>query len=277
MHLMLSKIKKIQSISIKKNEDVSEIKTSGLFKSIKINNKDHKYNLVIVCSGNNSHLVKNIFKDRFIKKTYNEESAVTIIKHNYLKNNIVRQIFLNNGILAFLPISNNKTSVVWSIKKNIYKNKDLLIKNKTKFYANKYYKKIIFQNNIEYKDLVYLIRNKYYQNRILLFGDALHVIHPFVGQGFNMTLRDLASLEKILFNKINLGLDIGSSDILSEFADETKPRNFAYSLGINFIKDAFTLENEIIKEIRNNMFKSINKSSFIKNKFFNFANEGLKF
>ena len=58
----------------------------------------------------------------------------------------------------------------------------------------------------KYKGLNLLIRNKYYLDRTLLFGDALHVIHPFVGQGFNMTLKDLACLEKILTQKINLEL-----------------------------------------------------------------------
>ena len=59
------------------------------------------------------------------------------------------------------------------------------------------------------------------------------------GQGFNMILRDLDSLVKILSSKINLGLDIGSYDNLSKFANETRPKNFIYSLGIDFLKNAF--------------------------------------
>ena len=68
----------------------------------------------------------------------------------------------------------------------------------------------------------FIIRNKYYLDRTLLFGDALHVIHPFVGQGFNMTLRDLENLENILRKKVDLGLDIGSSDVLNEFSKKVK-------------------------------------------------------
>ena len=62
------------------------------------------------------------------------------------------------------------------------------------------------------------------------------MVHPFVGQGFNMTLRDLACLEKILNKKINLGLDIGSSDVLSEFSRQTKLRNFAFSMSVDLLK-----------------------------------------
>ena len=70
-------------------------------------------------------------------------------------------------------------------------------------------------------------------------------MHPFVGQSFNMTLRDLLILEKTLKSKINLGLDIGSYDILAEFSREIKSRNFVFSLGIDFIKKFFSLKEKI--------------------------------
>ena len=152
------------------------------------------------------------------------------------------------------------------------KNNALVLKKKIKFYAKNYLKNIKFLTNIEYNDLNFLIRNKYYLDRTLLFGDALHMIHPFVGQGFNMILRDLACLEKILSKKINLGLDIGSYDILSEFSSETKPRNFVFSAGVNILKSSLSY-----KKLRNNMLKILNKSNFAKDIFFNIANKGFKF
>ena len=272
MKLMTSKIRQIKSISIKSHEKIYEIFTSGLLKSVKINNNKFKYNLIIVCTGNNSSLVKNIFSNQIIENSYKEISITTILNHSSLKNNTVRQIFLNNGILALLPISKTKTSIVWSIKENMKEKNNFLLKKKIKFYAKNYLKNITYATNIEYKDLKFLIRNKYFQDRTLLFGDALHVIHPFAGQGFNMTLRDLASLEKILDKKINLGLDIGSLDILSEFSDEIKPRNFAFSIGVDFLKNLLSF-----KKLRNNALKILNRSNFAKDIFFNIADKGFKF
>ena len=95
----------------------------------------------------------------------------------------------------------------------------------------------------------FLIREKYFNDRILLFGDALHLIHPFVGQGFNMVIRDLISLRKILSKKISLGLDIGSSDILSEFSTVTKSNNFVFSIGVDILKNYFSTKNPYFKEI----------------------------
>ena len=102
-------------------------------------------------------------------------------------------------------------------------------------------------------------------------------MHPLTGQGFNMVLRDLSSLKKILRNKINLGLDIGSSDILAEFSKEVRPRNFAYSLGIDFIRNCFSIENKSFNLIRNKIITKLNKNNLAKDIFYNIANTGFKF
>tara|TARA_B100001123_G_scaffold307706_1_gene343849 strand:- start:745 stop:1584 length:840 start_codon:yes stop_codon:yes gene_type:complete len=272
MKLMTNKIKQIKSISIKSHEKISEISNSGLFKSIKINNQKYQYNLIIICAGNNSNLVKNLFNNQIIENSYKEISITTILNHSSIKNNTARQIFLDNEILALLPISNTKTSIVWSIKEDMKVKNNFFLKKKIKYYAKNYLKNIKFSTDIKYKDLKFFIRDKYFKDRILLFGDALHVIHPFVGQGFNMTLRDLASLKKILNDKISLGMDIGSIDILSEFSDETKPRNFAFSIGTDFLKNSLSF-----KKVRNEALKILNKSNFTKDIFFNIADKGFKF
>ena len=117
--LMLDKIKEIKSISVIKNEKIYEIKNSGLLKSVKFNGNNSKYNLIIICTGNNSDLVKNTFSDQTIENSYKEISITTILKHNSFENNMIRQIFLKDEILALLPISNTKTSIVWTIKEHM--------------------------------------------------------------------------------------------------------------------------------------------------------------
>jgi len=277
LKILEKKVKDTKSISIRSNKIVSGITNSGLLKSIKFDNKKYKYNLIIICTGKNSSLVKNFFHKDTIGHSYEETSITAILKHKLLKNNTARQIFLDNEILALLPISDDSTSIVWSVKKNLYKKNDQNIKKKIEFYAKNFYKEIKFIKAIEYNDLNFLIRKKYYGNRILLFGDALHVVHPLVGQGFNMVLRDLSSLEKILTNKLSLGLDIGNSDTLSEFSNETKGRNFVYSMGIDLLKNSFSFKEKYIKDIRDNILKNLNKSNVAKKIFFNIADKGLKF
>ena len=276
---MLQNIKNNKRIS-KKKKKVSGIFSSGLMKKV-IPNKSSgsKYNLIIICTGNKSDLTKNIFNEKLVGYPYNEIAITTTLKHKNLKNNTARQFFFQDEILALLPISNNMTSIVWSIKKKIInKNRfEKTLKDKIKFYTKNFLNEVKFINNFEYKEISLLIRKKYHEDRVLLFGDALHVVHPLAGQGFNMTLRDLISLEKILREKINLGLDIGSSDILSDFSNQNKPHNFLYSMGIDFIKKSFSAENKFFKNFRNSTINVLEKNNTLKDMFFKFADKGLKF
>ena len=125
------------------------------------------------------------------------------------------------------------------------------------------------KKKIEYYDLNALIRKRYYKDRVLLFGDALHKIHPFTGQGFNMILRDLINLEKTLKNKISLGLDIGSEDVLSEFSEAAKPRNLGYLLANDFMKGFFSIDEKNFKNLRNTIITNLNKNSITKDFFRN--------
>ena len=123
---MVRSVKKNRSITYQTQKKISGIINSGLLKSIKLKNKNNsKYNLIIVCTGDGSNLAKAIPDNQSFSRSYAELSITTVVKHSFIKNNIARQIFLDNEILALLPISNTRTSVVWSVKKNIinkYKN-----------------------------------------------------------------------------------------------------------------------------------------------------------
>ena len=276
MNQMLEYINKNKSINLIKKKMISEIISTGLLKTVKSNNIiNSKYNLIIICTGSQSNLVKNMFNNNTFQHSYEQTSITAILKHNYLKNNTARQIFLDDEVLACLPISNIQTSIVWSVKKKTNKYKNLFVKQKIKYYTKDFLKNSKFIKNIEYNDLHFLIRRQYHQDRTLLFGDSLHVVHPLAGQGFNMILRDLSSLEKIIKNKISLGLDIGSADCLSDFTKEAKPRNLLYSLGINFLKNSFFTEKKTLKNFRNKMMVNLNKNSFFKNLIVNIADGGV--
>ena len=87
-----------------------------------------------------------------------------------------------------MPISNNKTSIVYSINNsNIISSER--IKDLIQNYNLKY--KIKKIGKIESFELKSFNLRSYYNNKFLAFGDLLHKIHPLAGQGFNMTIRDI--------------------------------------------------------------------------------------
>ncbi len=111
---------KKQLFSIFKNYQLynllnSSLKNSKFFKRKK-KLSNHDYAIIINCDRNNS-LTRKIFYKK-IEKSYKSSAFVTSIKHKKnLSNNTAIQIFTNFGPIAFLPVSENETSIVYSLKK----------------------------------------------------------------------------------------------------------------------------------------------------------------
>ena len=225
------------------------------------------YQLIINCEVNNQITKKFFYKK--LKKDYESYAYTTIIEHKKIsKNNVATQTFTKKGPIAFLPISNKETSIVYSIKgeKKIQIN-DLIRKFNIKYKINRI-------NKINRFKLSSSNLRSYYHQNILAFGDLLHRIHPLAGQGFNMSIRDIKSLIEIIENKINLGLNLDSS-ICEEFENKNKHKNYVFSNGIDFIYEFFNIENNINNNILSKIVK-VFANNKISNKFFiKLADEGL--
>ena len=245
----------------------SIIKTDSFLKELL---KKKKYDLIINCDSNN-FLSKRYFSKN-ISKDYKNLAYTTILKHKTIKNDIATQIFTSNGPIAYLPISNNKTSIVCSldIKNKKYKDSEvfeLITKNNPKYKIEKIFELSNFKLSLSN------LRNYYHEN-ILAFGDLLHRIHPLAGQGFNMTIRDIEILSRIIQNKIDLGIQLDSS-ILSDFEKETQSKNFLFSNGVDFIFEVFNFDKRIANKSFNKTLKVFGKNRNLKNYLINFADKGL--
>jgi len=231
-----------------------------------------EYDLIINCDANN-FLAKKYFTKKISKNYYNL-AYTTILKHKKIKNNTATQIFTKQGPIAFLPISNIETSVVYSIdiKNKKFNNSDvidLINKNNPKYKISKISK----LNNFKLSSSN--LRNYYHKN-ILAFGDILHKVHPFAGQGFNMTIRDLRILTKIIEDKIELGIQLDSL-VLDEFEKKTKDKNLVFSKAIDLIYESFNLDKKLKNKSFSKILKSIGKNKYLSNYFIKLADTGIKF
>ena len=255
--------------SLKKNKLIKIRKEKSHNYSSNLLKKNYE---IIIVSDTNNYLFKKYFS-KHIKKNYNSIAFTTIIDHNNIKNNTAEQHFTKFGPLAFLPISNIKTSVVFSVfDKDLIKNNSKvleLIKNYNRLYKIKKINPLQqFPINLS------LSRNYFYKN-ILSFGDALHKIHPLAGQGFNMTLRDAKIFSHLIKKNLDLGLSLDT--VLEKFESERKNSNFVFAMGVDFLHEFFKLNNKYKLKSIDNLFEFINKNIFIKNKLVSFANKGLNF
>ncbi len=71
--------------------------------------------------------------------------------------------------------------------------------------------------------------------RSVLIGNAAHALHPIGGQGFNLGLRDIATLAQLLADAHRTGSDLGSSTLLDQYtqwraADQQRVVRFTDSL-----------------------------------------------
>ena len=219
-----------------------------------------------------NHPITKKYFNKKIEKKYNSVAYTTIIKHDKIPNNVAVQIFTKNGPLAFLPISEYETSIVYSINNHLKAEKE--VNNLINTYNSKYeIKKIYKINSFELQGLSL---RSYFHKNILAFGDLLHRIHPLAGQGFNMTIRDIKILNEIILKKINLGLHLDST-LNTEFENNQKHKNYLFSTGIDLIHEFFNLERKTGNDFLSKSIKYINKNPTINKIFTNIADKGLLF
>ncbi len=228
----------------------------------------NKYDLVINCDPFN--FITNRYFSKKIVKKYNSYAYTTVIKHNQILNDTAFQIFTKEGPLAFLPISNIETSVVYSVYNQKNKNIEQLIKDKNFKYKIRSIGKI---ENFELKSLN--LRSYYYKN-ILAFGDLLHKVHPLAGQGFNMNIRDIQNFLEIIKKRLDVGLPLDSS-VNYEFQKKMRYKNFIFSGGIDLIHELFNFERKMKNSFFSKSIKTIGNHPTINKIFTKIADRGALF
>jgi 2-octaprenyl-6-methoxyphenol hydroxylase len=231
----------------------------------------NKYELIINCDTSN-FITKRYFSKKITKK-YNSNAYTTVISHDQILNDTAIQIFTKKGPLAFLPISNRETSVVYSIHNSNNKKKEnveQLIKDKNFKYKIRKIEKI---KSFELKSLNL---RSYHHKNILAFGDLLHKIHPLAGQGFNMTIRDVKILLEIIKKRLDLGLSLDTTVNL-EFQKKIRHKNIIFSNGIDLIHEFFNIERKMKSNFLSKSVRRISNYSQINKIFTKIADRGVLF
>ncbi len=273
------KLKSSKNINFIKKE-ISSIRDNKFYKEIIFKDlKKINYNLVILASTHNLFLLSKFKLRKVIDKSYNEDAYVFNLYHKKIINNSARQFFLKDGPLAFLPVSRTETSVIWSIKNNSINKKYVSSKKRLSKFFNSHFKElfneIISISEINKFNLNYIFNELKDSKRTLLFGDIANKIHPIAGQGWNMTLRNIFSLIKVIKYSENLGLEIGNDIFTKKYLDETILNNLAFATLIDGIRKIFDVKIDSYAAIRKNTLSNIDKNSFLKKNFVNIANKGL--
>ncbi len=225
--------------------------------------KKRNYDLIINSEQNN--LITKKYFQKKIEKKYKSLAHTAIINHKKVENKIAKQIFTEKGPIAFLPLSNNQTSIVFSNNSTKLINRLSLLQIINKY--NRQYK-ITKISEVESVGIKFLVLRDYVFKNILSFGDLIHKVHPLAGQGFNMTIRDIKSLVNILDENIKLGIDDGEI-IAQKFQEKNKHLNFIYGLGIDTINTFFKIDSKLKNNLSEPIFKLL-KDNKLLNKYATF-------
>ena len=268
--------KKISKIKIIE-QNISHIEAKHYLQKIIFHNqKQQEYNLIIVTEAKYLKLFSN---EKKLNWSYSETAYTFLLHHQKINNSCARQFFLPDGPLAFLPISSVATSVVWSVK-NKSKTENVILneKNKLEFLQNitaGIYDRIKIANQIESFPLTFNFLSKIALFRTIFVGDITHKIHPIAGQGWNMSLRDIDDLRRILKEKLSKGYDIGAAEVLQEFEKKIKLSNLLFAVSIDLVRRAFRSQSSSIKKVRKKTFSIVSQPTLM-NKIIDIADKGLR-
>jgi 2-octaprenylphenol hydroxylase len=131
------------------------------------------------------------------------------------------QRFLPGGPLAFLPVADGWSSIVWTLPTSAAE--DMRVLDTVAFHealgeAFAYrLGKITHSEERELYPLRRLHAEHYVRERVALIGDAAHAIHPLAGQGINLGLLDAAAVAEVVLAARHQQRDFGSRHVLRRY------------------------------------------------------------
>jgi 2-octaprenyl-6-methoxyphenol hydroxylase len=152
---------------------------------------------------------------------YGQTGIVVTVEHEHPHHGVASEHFLPLGPFAILPMTGNRSSLVWTEEAEAARR--LLALPKDAFDAEIRRRFGTHLGDVaatgprwSYPLKLHLAR-AYVTPRFALVGDAAHTIHPLAGQGLNLGLKDAAALAETVMDAARLGLDFGGLDVLERY------------------------------------------------------------
>ena len=152
---------------------------------------------------------------------YHQVAVVATVATDRSHDKTAWQRFMRNGTLAFLPLADGNSSIVWSADEGLAA--ALLAASATEFasYLDKASDHALGATKLVSERASFSLRrlaaHHYAAQRVALIGDAAHVVHPLAGQGVNLGLLDAAALAELLLDARGEREDPGAFGVLRHY------------------------------------------------------------
>jgi 2-octaprenylphenol hydroxylase len=131
------------------------------------------------------------------------------------------QRFMRDGTLAFLPLADGTSSIVWSADDPLA---TLLLNDSAadfEGHLNRASDLVLGATRLVSERMSFPLRrlaaHHYAAQRVALIGDAAHVIHPLAGQGVNLGFLDAAALAQVMLDARREREDPGALRVLRQY------------------------------------------------------------
>ena len=199
------------------------------------------------------------------KTIYEHVGVVANFEVELPHQNIARQWFVEDGILAWLPLTGNRISMVFSTKhsQNLMA---LSLAELAEYVAqaggNTLGKMHCITPAVAFS-LVKQNASALIANRLVLVGDAAHQVHPMAGQGVNLGFRDVVALVNVLAERNRLA-DIGDRFVLRRYERARKADLLAMQGLTHGLYGAFDSKHALVRAARNWGLSLPNKHPMLK-------------
>lgn len=192
-----------------------------------------------------------------IKRTgwdYGQTGLVCAIDHELPHEGIAHQFFMPPGPLAILPLSGNRSSIVWSETHATAKefmaldDKGFLEVLRPRF--GSFLGEISLAGKRFSYPLNLTIASSFTADRLALIGDAAHGMHPIAGQGLNAGFRDVAALAQVLDEARVRGEDIGTAQVLARYQQWRRFDTATLAMTTDLTNRLFSNDNQFLRLIR---------------------------
>lgn len=186
-----------------------------------------------------------------------QAAGVVVSQHDYAQRGVVAYIqterphedtawqrFLPGGPLALLPFTEGRSSIVWTLPdaeatRVLALDDDAFARELTLASAARLGQARPVSARAAFP-LRRQLAQQYVSGRILLIGDAAHVVHPLAGQGVNLGLRDVAGLRTLIRDAQSRRVDWSAPHRLARWARQRRSESTAAAYAFDGINHLFS-------------------------------------
>jgi 2-octaprenyl-6-methoxyphenol hydroxylase len=182
---------------------------------------------------------------------YGQTALVCAIEHEKPHGGIAHQFFMPAGPLAILPLTGNRSSIVWSETEanatafNALSDEEYLTMLRPRF--GDFLGEISLAGARYSYPLALSMTDRLVADRVALVGDAAHGLHPIAGQGLNAGMRDIAALVQIISEAQKRGEDYGNLAVLKRYEEWRRFDNTALALTTDTFNKLFSNDNPLLR------------------------------